>query len=469
MSESEKALKERGKVIRDPVHGLIHLRPDESYLLDLINTPEFQRLRRVRQLGVSNITYPGAEHTRFAHSLGVMCFAGRILDHLRSRYRNHAEITDLIDDQERTIKAAALLHDTGHGPFSHAIERAFRATASHERRTALIITDPVTKVNGVLRCHQIDPDQVCSVIDGTFPVHFLRDIVSSQLDSDRMDYLLRDTLMTGVEYGRYDAEWILHALCLGLDPIQPRESRNPSHLRLCLDRSRGVHAAEQLIVARMHMSYQVYYHRVTRGWEAHLLCMFRLAHDMAVAGDLPTSTPKPVSAFFRLGGALEHSNFLAFDEPQMISAFHVWAENEGATANERKLRELASAFLQRRKLFGTTEIPGKDPMQASYDKLLSLKDEGKIEGVDYYHDNARFKGYKDFGSSVVHEGTDDDPLVDGSEGIFLADGEPYSHSTIPVEKDGRALIAPALISRDLVPLNRVFELIHSPAQPAPCN
>ena len=89
--------------------------------------------------------------------------------------------------------------------------------------------------------------------------------------------------------------------------------------------------------------------------------------------------------------------------------------------------------------------------------------------MDYYHDNARFKGYKDFGSSVVHEGTDEDPLVDGSEGIFLADGEPYSHSTIPVEKDSRALIAPALIRRDMVPLNRVFELIHPSCQMAPCN
>jgi len=467
MSESEQALKERGKVIRDPVHGLIHLRPDESYLLDLINTPEFQRLRRVRQLGVSNITYPGAEHTRFAHSLGVMCFAGRILDHLRSRYRNHVEITGLIDDHERTIKAAALLHDTGHGPFSHAIERAFRATASHERRTALIITDPVSKVNEVLRCHKINPDQVRAVIDGTFPVHFLRDIVSSQLDADRMDYLLRDALMKGVEYGRYDAEWIIHSLCLGLDPIQPRGAMNPGNLRLCLDRNRGVHAAEQLIVARMHMSYQVYYHRVTRGWEAHLLCMFRLARKMAVAGQLPVATPTTVSAFFRLGGALEHSDFLAFDEPQMIAAFHAWADYEGADETTRKLAELASAFLNRRKLFGSSEDPGSDPIKASYEKLLSLKDAGKIEGVDYYHDDARFKGYKDFGSSVVHEGTADDPLVDGSEGIFLADGEPYSHSTIPVENDNRALIAPALVKSDQFPLNRVFELIHPPAQIAP--
>jgi HD superfamily phosphohydrolase len=126
------------------------------------------------------------------------------------------------------------------------IERSFKSTASHEQRTVRIITDPASKVSEVLKKHQIDPDQVRSVIDGSFPVHFLRDIVSSQLDADRMDYLLRDALMTGVEYGRYDAEWIIHALCLGLDPVQSGDPKT-EHLRLCLDRSRGVHAAEQMI------------------------------------------------------------------------------------------------------------------------------------------------------------------------------------------------------------------------------
>ena len=143
----------------------------------------------------------------------------------------------------------------------------------------------------------------------------------------------------------------------------------------------------------------------------------------------------------------------------MIAALHAWAENDSTEANGIRLRDLSSAFLQRRKLFDTTDIPGKDPMKASYEKLLSLKDQHKVEGIDYHHDNASFKGYKDFGSSVVHEGTDGDPMEDGSEGIFLADGEPFSHSTIPVEKDSRALITPALIQRGQFPLNRVFELI----------
>jgi HD superfamily phosphohydrolase len=454
MPESVKLLNERGKVIRDPIHGLISLRSDERYLLELIDTPEFQRLRRIRQLGVSNITYPGAEHTRFAHSLGVLSFAGRILDHLKSRYSSHPEISDLIKAHERTIKAAALLHDTGHGPFSHMIERAFRSTSKHEARTALIVTAEDSKVSEVLGRHKIDPNQVRSVIDGTFPIRFLRDIVSSQLDADRMDYLLRDALMTGVEYGSYDAEWIIHALCLGLDPVQSGASKTED-LRLCLDRSRGVHAAEQLIVARMHMSYQVYYHRVTRGWEAHLLCLFRLASQLAAAGSLPASTPRVVFRFFTDKGTLSHADFLTFDEPQMIAAFHAWAENGETEGDLGLLGQLSSAFLQRTKHFHSKETPGQEPVSTSFGQIIELVKTGARDGIDYHHDDAKFKGYKDFGSSVVHEGTDDNPQENGSEGIFLSDGDPASRS-IPVEKDSNAIITPALIDHGIVHLNRVF-------------
>lgn len=452
--ETESTLKERGKVIRDPVHSLIPIRSDEAYLLDLINTPEFQRLRRIRQLGVSNLTYPGAEHTRFSHSLGVLCFAGRILDHLARRYHSHPEILGLISLHTKTIKAAALLHDTGHGPFSHMIERAYKSTASHERRTVGIITDSTSKVSEILKQHSIDPDQVRSVIDGTFPVRFLRDIVSSQLDADRMDYLLRDALMTGVEYGRYDAEWIMHALCLGLDPVQSGEPKT-EHLRLCLDRSRGVHAAEQMIVARMHMSYQVYYHRVTRGWEAHLLCLFRLAGELALAGRLPAATPRVISGFFAGNGHLSHSDFLSFDEPLMIAAFHSWAETAEMDEDLASLRELSSAFLERRKVFHSNEIHGQEPVSGSFGQIIELVKNGAHDGIDYHHDDAKFKSYKDFGSSVVHEGTTDDPQETGSEGIFLSDGDPNSRS-VPVEKDGHAMITPRLIDKGIVPLNRVF-------------
>lgn len=162
-----------------------------------------------------------------------------------------------------------------------------------------------------------------------------------------------------------------------------------------------------------------------------------------------------VSRFFTENGALSHEDFLAFDEPQMIAAFHAWTENGGAEGDLGLLRELSAAFLQRTKLFHSKETPGQVPVSTSFNQIIELVKNGARDGIDYHHDDAKFKGYKDFGSSVVHEGTDDNPRENGSEGIFLSDGNPASRS-IPVEKDSHAIITPALIDHGIVHLNRVF-------------
>lgn len=148
----------RGKVFRDPVHGLIRIEGGDEFIIDLINTPEFQRLRRVRQLGVSSFTYPGAEHTRFAHSLGVFNFAQRIVASLQRRYAGEKELTLVLDDQRRNVLAAALLHDVGHGPFSHMIERAFERSADHEKKTVALIQDGGA-ITDCLEAHKSIPRQ----------------------------------------------------------------------------------------------------------------------------------------------------------------------------------------------------------------------------------------------------------------------------------------------------------------------
>ncbi len=179
----------RPKGFRDPVHGLISIAPEDEFLIALIDTPEFQRLRRIRQLGVSSVTYPSAEHSRFSHSLGVMNFAQRILDELMRRYSGEQKICDLIREKAKVVKAAALLHDTGHGPFSHACERAFEAGKQHEERSQSIITAPESAIPRILReVAWIKPEEVRSLIGKGHPYPFLTDIVSSQLDADRMDY-----------------------------------------------------------------------------------------------------------------------------------------------------------------------------------------------------------------------------------------------------------------------------------------
>jgi uncharacterized protein len=219
-----------GKVFRDPVHRLIRVAPEDEFILDIIDAPELQRLRRIRQLGVSWITYHGAEHSRFTHSLGVFNFAQRIIESLQNRYGRGHQVYKSLAKHSRSIKAAALVHDIGHAPFSHMLERAF-GKSHHEQRTIDLITGKGLRLNDLLRKHGISAEDVASIIRKDFPDKLAVDIVSSQLDADRMDYLLRDSYCTGVGYGEYDSDWLLHSMCVG------RVNNGPP--KLCLDRRRA--------------------------------------------------------------------------------------------------------------------------------------------------------------------------------------------------------------------------------------
>src|SRR6476659_8222360 len=197
------------KIIRDPVHDVIAFRldrPIDALLFRLLNTVEVQRLRRIRQLGMASMAYPGADHSRYSHSLGVMETARKIIEQLRRNFY-------ISDEDETVCLAAALLHDLGHGPFSHVFERV--TGVHHEDLTERVIVDPDSEVNRVLTEH--DPSLPQKIIDflNCHPRRtFVCDIISSQLDADRLDYLLRDNLMTGSQYGDYDLGWLLHALTI---------------------------------------------------------------------------------------------------------------------------------------------------------------------------------------------------------------------------------------------------------------
>ncbi len=173
-------------------------------MIRLIDTAEFQRLRRIKQLGLGLYTYQGAEHSRFTHSLGTLHLMTRILNQLSDRYQISAE-------DRVAARAAALLHDVGHGPFSHAMEKVLGV--HHEHLSVLAVTSEETEVCQALRSYSSElPQRVASIIEGTFKPAALAQLVSSQLDVDRMDYLLRDSLMTGAKYGLFDLEWIINAL-----------------------------------------------------------------------------------------------------------------------------------------------------------------------------------------------------------------------------------------------------------------
>ena len=245
---------ERPHEMRDPIHGFIKLSEKER---DLIDTKVFQRLRRIRQLAMTFLVYPGAVHTRFDHSIGVMHIAGRICYRLREL--NPERVSN--EDIDR-VRLAALLHDIGHGPFSHVSEHLLDEYAPdkadkekirekiHEKITVDIIRAD-SEINEIL-----SPDErdfVISMIEGQEAWDWRRDVVSSELDADKMDYLLRDSYFTGVKYGEYDLEKVIESFLI---------DTNETETALAIS-SKGIYALEQLLLARYHMTQQVYWHRVS--------------------------------------------------------------------------------------------------------------------------------------------------------------------------------------------------------------
>lgn len=257
------------KVIRDPVHDHIFLdRESDKLILSLLDTPEVQRLRRIRQLGVSHLTYPGAEHSRFSHSLGVWHLTRQAIMFLR---RNVGDDFKLPDEHELAVTAAALLHDTGHGPFSHVLERDFGG--DHEKRTRDLIRDEATGVHQVLKDRDANlPNLVHTLLEGRDEeLAWLRALVTSQLDADRMDYLLRDSHFCGVGYGRYDHQYLLHTM--RVRPVPPDDLLQPVWL------DKACRVIEEYLFARYYMLWNVYYHRTTKGYEQLLIAICeRAAH-----------------------------------------------------------------------------------------------------------------------------------------------------------------------------------------------
>ena len=309
-------------------------------LVRLIDTAEFQRLRRVRQLGLAAFAYQGAEHSRFSHSLGVLHLATRILEKFSRKYQ-------ISDFDQVTIRAAALLHDIGHGAFSHVMESVLGF--HHEDFTVAALLSEGTEVGRVLRAYHPElPARVSSVIRGEFKPAALAQIVSSQLDADRMDYLLRDSLMTGAKYGVYDLEWIIKTL--EIDPAQDRIYVS----------AHGLFAVEDYLQARYYMFRQVYFHRTLRSAEVVLRALLSRALELFEAGK---------TVWFAHGTAFEKilrreklnlREHLELDDSDIV--FHVkqWQHSE-----DRILADLSSRFTNRR-LFKALELDMPEDERAEF-------------------------------------------------------------------------------------------------------
>ena len=299
-------------------------------MIRLIDAPEFQRLRRIKQLGLGLYTYQGAEHSRFTHSLGALHLMTRILDRLSESYPIAAE-------DRVAVRAAALLHDVGHAPFSHAMEKTLGI--HHEDLTIAAITSEETVINQTLSSHSAElPQRVASVVRGDFKPAALAQLVSSQLDVDRMDYLLRDSLMTGAKYGLYDLEWIINALQID----------GPSD-RVYVA-ARGVYAVEEYLQARYYMFRQVYFHRTLRSAEAVLRSALRRALELVGDGAPVWCAPGASFAKVLQRQPLTIAEYLQIDDSDVIFHLKQWQRE-----TDPVLSDLSRRFVER-KLFKAIDL-----------------------------------------------------------------------------------------------------------------
>lgn len=314
------------RIYRDSVHNIIRVgngSPDGRLLVSLIDTREFQRLRRIRQLGLAYFAYQSAEHSRFTHSLGALHLVTRTLDRLRLRY-------EISDEDYTAVRVAALVHDVGHGPFSHVIESILGF--HHENFSIEAVLSPTTEMGQLLRGYSEGlADDVASILRGDFRRRALAQLVSSQLDVDRMDYLLRDSLLTGAKYGIFDLEWIIKSVEI---------NAMDDHLYVS---GPGIYAVEDYLQARYYMFRQVYFHRTLRSAEAVLKVLLQRAIDLyAAGGDVWYISDTPFESVLR-GEHLDLEGHLSLDDADFLFYIKRWRLSTDAI-----LADLSSRFLDRR-------------------------------------------------------------------------------------------------------------------------
>ncbi len=339
------------KVFKDPVHRYVHVK--DRLIWELINTAEFQRLRRIRQLGTTYVTFHGAEHTRFNHSLGVYEIMRRIISKL-------AENQAWEEADRLLCLSAALLHDVGHGPFSHSFEKVF--DTDHEEWTQAILTGD-TEIHRILSLVAADfPRKVCEVIAKTYENKLFVSLISSQIDADRMDYLLRDAYYTGVNYGNFDMERILRVMRI--------------HEEYLVFKHSGMHAVEDYIMSRYQMYWQVYFHPVTRSAEVILRKAFERAKRLFEEGYRFKELPRLLIPFINKETKVSLADYLRLDESVILYYFQLWRQEEDSI-----LADLCDRFINRR-LFKYMEC---DPlsMMKIWPELLKLFTQAGID-PDYY-------------------------------------------------------------------------------------
>lgn len=325
----------------DPIHQDITLNrkvPAERLIMDLIDTEEFQRLRRVQQLGLSHFTFHGAECSRFAHSIGVMYIAMQLFHHLVQFEENES-----LKDKYPLVLASALLHDIGHGPFSHVTEKILGY--DHEDWSCRIISGK-TQINKVLESFSEFPNlasQIVKVLKKEYKPKYISHMVSSQLDCDRFDYLLRDSYTTGTKYGLFALQRIIRSMEI-----------DEENDRMIVVGEKGQIAVEDYLFARYSMYAQVYYHRKNLATRCLLAKLIKRARHVMENREKPiVFIDEPTEKWLK-GEPLTEADYLKLDDFQMNYHIKRWTED-----SDPILSDLSKRFLNRR-LFKAIRINTKD-------------------------------------------------------------------------------------------------------------
>ncbi len=311
------------KIINDPVHGFISI-PGEL-LFDLMEHPFIQRLRRIKQLGLTSLVYPGATHTRFQHSVGCMHLMSAAVNTLVQK--GH-EITN---EESEAVHAAILLHDLGHGPFSHLLEATLVQGIHHENLSLLFME----RLN-----HELDGRLTMAIQIFTNHYHkkFLHQLVSSQLDMDRLDYLRRDSFYTGVSEGVISSDRIIKMLNIHNDEL--------------VVEVKGIYSIEKFLVARRLMYWQVYLHKTALVAEQMLISVFKRARELSARGEKIATLPNldffiqqsySMEDFRRNDEVLNH--YAQLDDSDVMSALKIWSQHQ-----DKILRTLSQGLIQRKLL-----------------------------------------------------------------------------------------------------------------------
>jgi len=305
------------KIFNDPIYGFVSI-PFEI-IFDLIEHPYFQRLRRISQTGLTNYVYPGATHTRFHHALGSMHLMYHTLQILKNKQ------IEISEEEEKAALIAILLHDIGHGPFSHALENTLMDEIHHEKISLILIEKLNEEFNGKLSL-------AIEMFLGKYPRKFFKQLISSQLDVDRLDYLKRDSFYTGVSEGNINSERILTML-------------NVFNDELVVD-SKGIYSIEKYLTSRMFMYWQVYFHKTSFAAETYLIQTLKRAKDL-INNNIEVVTNENLFYFLKKNSTAELTDkdisiFTTLDDSDVLSAIKSWQNH-----SDKILSILAKSIINR--------------------------------------------------------------------------------------------------------------------------